>query len=98
MFLHAGFWHIFGDMWFLWMFGVRVENALTKGLFLPVYLVCALGADGLHWLLNQHSTVPCVGTSGAILGIAGTYLVLFPKSKFDLVIYYPWTELKTYHT
>lgn len=67
-------------------------------MFLPVYLVCGLGADGLHWLLNQHSTVPCVGASGAISGIAGTYLVLFPKSKFDLVIYFRWTKLKTYHT
>lgn len=98
MFLHSGFWHILGNMWFLWMFGVRVENAFNKWLFLPVYLVCGLGGAGLHWLLNQHSTVPCVGASGAISGIAGTYLILFPKSKFDLVIYFRWTELKTYHT
>jgi len=98
MFLHSGFWHIVGNMWFLWMFGVRVENAFTKWLFLPVYLMCGLGGAGLHWVLNQHSTVPCVGASGAISGIAGTYLVLFPKSKFDLVIYFRWTELKTYHT
>lgn len=98
MFLHSGFWHILGNMWFLWMFGVRVENAFTKWLFLPVYLVCGLGGDGLHWVLNQHSTVPCVGASGAISGIAGAYLVLFPKSKFDLVIYFRWTALKTYHT
>lgn len=98
MFLHSGFWHILGNMWFLWMFGVRVENAFSKWLFLPVYLACGLGGDSLHWLLNQHSTVPCVGASGAISGIAGAYLVLFPKSKFDLVIYFRWTELKTYHT
>jgi len=98
MFLHSGFWHILGNMWFLWMFGVRVENAFTKWLFLPVYLVCGLGGAGLHFLLNQHSTVPCVGASGAISGIAGTYLVLFPKSRFDLVIYFRWTALKTYHT
>jgi len=71
MFLHSGFWHILGNMWFLWMFGVRVENAFTKWLFLPVYVVCGLGGDGLHWLLNQHSPVPCVGASGAISGIAG---------------------------
>jgi hypothetical protein len=65
----------------------------------PAGLHCVrLGRDGLHWLLNQHSTVPCVGASGAISGIAGTYLVLFAKSKFDLVIYFRWTELKTYHT
>lgn len=98
MFLHSGFWHILGNMWFLWMFGVRVENAFTKWLFLPVYLACGLGGAGLHWLLNQHSTIPCVGASGAISGIAGIYLILFPKSKFDLVIYFRWTALKTYHT
>jgi len=98
MFLHSGFWHILGNMWFLWMFGVRVENAFTKWLFLPVYLVCGFGGAGLHWLLNQHSSVPCVGASGAISGIAGIYLVLFPKSKFDLVVYFRWTALKTYQT
>lgn len=98
MFLHSGFWHIAGNMWFLWMFGNRVENTFGKWLFLPVYLICGLGGAELHWLLNQHSSIPCVGASGAISGIAGTYLVLFPKSKFDLVIYFRWTELKTIHT
>ena len=98
MFLHSGFWHIAGNMWFLWMFGVRVENAFGRWLFLPVYLACGVGGGALHWLLNQHSAVPCVGASGAISGIAGIYLVLFPKSKFDLVVYFRWTELKTYHT
>ena len=84
MFLHSGFWHILGNMWFLWMFGVRVENAFTKWLFLPVYLACGLGGAGLHWLLNQQSTIPCVGASGAISGIAGIYLILFPNRSSTL--------------
>jgi membrane associated rhomboid family serine protease len=95
MFLHAGFWHLAGNMWFLWMFGNRVENMFGRWLFLPVYLVCGLGAAALHYALNLSSSIPCVGASGAISGIVGIYFVLFPKSKFDLCIYIGWAHLKT---
>ncbi len=95
MFLHAGFWHLAGNMWFLWMFGNRVENMFGRWLFLPVYLACGVGAAGLYYLLNLCSSIPCVGASGAISGIVGIYFVLFPKSKFDLCIYFGWAHLKT---
>jgi membrane associated rhomboid family serine protease len=93
MFLHAGFWHLAGNMWFLWMFGNRVENMFTPWLFLPAYLACGAGAAGLHYAFNSSSVIPCVGASGAISGIVGIYFVLFPKAKFDLEFYFGWIRL-----
>lgn len=98
MFLHAGFWHVFGNMWFLWMFGNKVENTLGPWIFCLVYLACGFGGDLLHYLFNSTSTIPCVGASGAISGIAGCFLVLFPKANFDLVFYFRFWTLKTIHT
>ena len=93
MFLHAGFWHYAGNMFFLWMFGNRVENLLGKALFLPAYLLCGAGGAWLHFVLDPASTVPCVGASGAISGIAGIFFVLFPKANFDLVFYFGWFRI-----
>jgi membrane associated rhomboid family serine protease len=79
MFLHAGFWHLFGNMWFLWMFGNRVKNTFGPWLFILVYLACGLGGDLLHCVFNSTSSIPCVGASGAISAIVGCFFVLFPK-------------------
>ncbi|PYU16209.1 MAG: rhomboid family intramembrane serine protease [Acidobacteria bacterium] len=98
MFLHAGFWHLFGNMWFLWMFGNQVENILGRWQFCLVYLVCGFGGDFLHYLFNSTSTIPLVGASGAISGIAGCFFVLYPKANFDLVFYFRFWVLKTIHT
>lgn len=98
MFLHAGFWHLFGNMWFLWMFGNQVERILGRPLFCLVYLACGLGGDFLHYLSGPTSAIPSVGASGAISGIAGCFFVLFPKANFDLVFYLRFVELKTIHT
>lgn len=98
MFLHAGFWHLAGNMFFLWMFGNQVENAFGHWFFAAVYLVCGASAAGLHYLLNLHSAVPCVGASGAISGIVGAFAVLFPRAKFDLDIYLGWWHVKTIPT
>src|SRR5215472_147780 len=76
MFLHTGFWHLFGNMWFLWMFGIQVEEILGRWLFCLVYLACGLGGDSLHYLLNSTAVIPSVGASGAISGIAGCFFVL----------------------
>jgi membrane associated rhomboid family serine protease len=78
LFIHAGFLHLLGNMWFLWMFGRQVEDALGSWFFALVYVVCGLGGHALHWALNNHSPVPCVGAPGAISGIAGVYFILFP--------------------
>lgn len=98
MFLHAGFWHLFGNMWFLGMFGNRVENTFGPWLFSFVYLACGLGGNLLHYVFNSSSSIPCIGASGAISGIVGCFFVLFPKANFDLVIYFRWMALKTIHT
>lgn len=87
MFLHAGILHLLGNTWFFWMFGPRVENKLGKVPFLLLYLTSGLGATALHSAFNVSSTVPCVGASGAISGVAAAYFVLFPRSLFDLDIY-----------
>ena len=98
MFLHAGFWHLFGNMWFLWMFGNQVEKILGRWVFCLAYLACGLGGDLLHYLFNSTSAIPSVGASGAISGIAGCFFVLFPKANFDLVFYFRFWTLKTIHT
>jgi rhomboid family protein len=88
MFLHAGIFHFIGNMFFLWMFGYRLENTFGRWGFAFIYLICGLGAVSLHYLFNRASTVPCVGASGAISGIMGCYFVLFPKSRFDLEVFF----------
>jgi membrane associated rhomboid family serine protease len=89
MFLHAGILHLLGNTWFFWMFGPRVENNLGRVPFLLLYLISGLGATGLHYAFNVTANVPCVGASGAISGVAAAYFVLFPRSVFDLGIYFP---------
>jgi len=87
MFLHKGIFHFIGNMFFLWMFGYRLENTFGRWAFALIYLICGFGAVSLHYLFNRASTVPCVGASGAISGIMGCYFVLFPKSRFDLEVF-----------
>jgi len=98
MFLHAGWLHVLGNMWFLWMFGKDVENSVGKWLFSLVYLLCGLGGGLLHFLFNLKSAIPCVGASGAISGVMGCFLILFPKADFDLAIYFGWFRIKTIET
>ena len=98
MFLHAGFWHYAGNMFFLWMFGNRVENVLGRVTFALVYLVGGFGATFIQYLSSAHSTIPLVGASGAISGIVGCFFALFPRSKFDLSFYFGWLRLKTIET
>lgn len=95
MFLHSGFWHIAGNMWFLWMFGNQVENSLGRFWFAVAYIVSGVAAIAGFALLEPHLTVPLVGASGAISGVAGTYVMLFPNNKFDLEIYILRFSVKT---
>jgi membrane associated rhomboid family serine protease len=98
MFLHAGWIHLLGNMWFLWMFGKDVENSIGMWLFTGVYLLCGVGGGLLHLGFNIKSAMPCVGASGAISGIMGCFFVLFPKADFDLAIYFGWFRIKTIQT
>jgi len=81
MFFHGGWLHIIGNMWYLWIFGDNVEDRLGHGGFFLFYLICGIGAAFFHVLLNPHSTVPCMGASGAIAGVLGAYLICFPFAR-----------------
>lgn len=81
MFLHASWLHLIFNMWALWIFGDNIEDYLGHFLYLVFYLFSGLGAAVLHYVLNSGSAVPSVGASGAIAGIMGAYLVLFPSAR-----------------
>jgi membrane associated rhomboid family serine protease len=81
MFLHGGWAHLGGNMLFLWIFGDNIERRLGHARFLAFYLACGLAAGIAHILFNIHSGVPTVGASGAISGVMGGYLLLFPNNR-----------------
>ncbi len=81
MFLHGGWLHLIGNMWFLWIFGDNVEDYLGHLRFLLFYLFCGLAAGLIHVAFNLSSTLPTVGASGAIAGVLGAYLLLFPRAR-----------------
>jgi membrane associated rhomboid family serine protease len=80
MFLHGGWMHIIGNMWSLWIFGDNIEDRMGRGGFLLFYLLSGLAAGAMHVATNPASTVPTVGASGAIAGVMGAYLLLFPHA------------------
>ena len=86
MFLHSGFMHIAGNMLFLYIFGDNVEDAMGHLPFLGFYIVSGLGADVFHIMSDPNSPIPTVGASGAIAGVMGAYLLLYPKAKVDVVL------------
>lgn len=86
MFLHGGWLHLIGNMWFLWIFGDNVEDNMGHKRFLLFYLLCGLGAGLCHIYTNPHSTLPTIGASGAISGVMGAYLMLFPHSRIITLI------------
>ena len=81
MFLHGGIAHIFGNMWFLYIFGDNVEDKFGHFKYIIFYILSGVSASLLHFMLNINSNIPAVGASGAISGVLGAYIVLFPKVK-----------------
>jgi len=81
MFLHGGIGHLLGNMWFLWIFGNNVEEAFGTFGYVAMYLLTGLIATAGFVIFNQDSTIPLVGASGAIAGVLGAYLVLYPTHK-----------------
>lgn len=79
MFLHGGLLHLAGNMWFLWVFGNKVEEAYGRTRFAAFYVAAGVAATLAFVLLNPRSTQPLVGASGAIAGVLGAYLVLYPR-------------------
>jgi membrane associated rhomboid family serine protease len=87
MFLHGGWMHIIGNMWFLWVFGDNVEDSLGHWKFLLFYLLCGIAAGLSQAVLNPNSTAPTIGASGAIAGVMGAYLVKFPRSRITTLVF-----------
>ncbi len=85
MFLHGGWGHLLGNMLFFWVFGNNIEDSMGPGRFLVFYLICGLVAAGAHVLVEPASPVPTVGASGAISGVMGAYLVLYPRVRVNML-------------
>jgi membrane associated rhomboid family serine protease len=86
MFIHGSFWHILGNMWFLYIFGDNIEDRLGHIRYLIFYLLCGWASGLFHLFSNWHSQIPTIGASGAIAGIMGAYLVLYPRSRILTLI------------
>ncbi|MEL7092657.1 MAG: rhomboid family intramembrane serine protease [Pseudomonadota bacterium] len=86
MFLHGGWMHLFGNMLFLFIFGDNVEDEMGHGTFLGFYLASGVAAGLVHVVSAPGSVVPTVGASGAIAGVMGGYLLLFPKARVDILL------------
>jgi membrane associated rhomboid family serine protease len=87
IFLHAGLLHIAGNMLFLWIFGDNIEDFFGHLPYLLFYLFCGVGSGLLHVLFNWGSTIPAIGASGAISGVMGAYLVLFPRERIQTLVF-----------
>jgi membrane associated rhomboid family serine protease len=86
MFLHGSWMHLLGNMWFLWLFGNNIEDSMTRPRFVAFYLLTGLAAALAQVAANPQSEVPMVGASGAISGVMGAYLVLFPRARIYTMI------------
>jgi len=96
MFLHGGIDHIFGNMWYLWIFGDNVEDTLGKLKFLLLYFMSGLSAAFFQYLTNPTSTIPSIGASGAISGVLGCYLLIFPREKVLTSVQYSFVRIPAY--
>ncbi len=87
MFLHGGWFHLIGNMWFMWIFGNNVEDSMGHLRFVVFYLTCGLAAAALQVILSPDSPVPMVGASGAIGGVMGAYVMLYPRVRVHMLIF-----------
>ncbi|MBN1224874.1 MAG: rhomboid family intramembrane serine protease [Candidatus Aminicenantes bacterium] len=87
MFLHGGILHLLGNMLYLWIFGNNVEDHLGSLRFILFYFLSGLGASFAHIIFNPNSQVPMIGASGAIAGVLGAYLVLYPRANVKTVVF-----------
>ncbi len=88
MFLHGSWSHLLGNALFLWVFGNNIEDVMGAGRFLAFYLICGLAAAAVHVMADPASPVPTVGASGAISGVMGAYLVLFPRVRVRMFFFF----------
>lgn len=88
MFLHGGWMHLIGNMWFLWIFGNNVEDSMGHGRFVVFYLLCGLAAAALQVGADPAAAIPMVGASGAIGGVMGAYVVLYPRVNVHMLFWF----------
>ena len=97
MFLHGGWMHVIGNMWYLWIFGDNVEDRVGHGRFMVFYLLCGIAAALGQVVVDPNSTLPTIGASGAIAGVMGAYFVLYPRSRvltlIPLIVLMPIIEV-----
>ncbi len=86
MFLHGGFIHLIGNMWFLWIFGDNIEDKLGHFKFIAFYFLCGIIASSVHVFFNSQSEIPCIGASGAIAAVLGAYMVTFPRARVVTIV------------
>ncbi len=87
MFMHGGWLHLLGNMWFLWIFGNNIEDAMGHVRFVVFYLLCGVVAAATQVAVQPHSVVPMVGASGAISGVLGAYLLLYPRVRVHTLVF-----------
>jgi membrane associated rhomboid family serine protease len=87
MFMHGGWLHLIGNMWFLWIFGNNVEDSTGRLRFLLFYLLCGVVAAAAQSVASPSSAVPMVGASGAISGVMGAYIVLYPQVRVHMLVF-----------
>ncbi|MCK9244149.1 MAG: rhomboid family intramembrane serine protease [Candidatus Marinimicrobia bacterium] len=88
LFLHGGFLHLAGNMLYLWIFGDNIESTLGHGKFLLFYLACGIIAASTQVLINPNSSIPMIGTSGAISGVLGAYLLRYPHARVKILFWF----------
>jgi len=88
MFMHGGWGHLIGNMWFLWVFGNNVEDSMGHLRFLVFYLLTGVAATAVHVLTGPESAIPTVGASGAISGVMGAYMVLYPRVRILTLVFF----------
>ncbi len=86
MFMHGGWFHILGNMWFLWVFGDNIEDAMGPARFIAFYILCGLAAAAAQIISHPASAVPMVGASGAIGGVMGGYALLYPRARVQTLV------------
>lgn len=97
MFLHGGWMHLIGNMWFLWIYGDNIEDLLGRVKFFGFYLACGVAAALCHLLFNFDSRIPTVGASGAIAGVMGAYMLMYPHARITtllpIIVFFTTVEL-----
>lgn len=96
MFMHGGFQHIFGNMLFLWIFGDNIENLIGHIRYAIFYIICGIAAAIAQIIMGPDSIIPMLGASGAISGVLGGYMLLFPKRKVKALIFRMITTVPAY--